>query len=49
MQGQLEESEARIKVNNEDLLLTVQVDDENWPLASDRVEEGGADSKIFKR
>lgn len=45
MQRWLEGSEAGIKVDNEDLLLTVQVDDERWHSASDPAEEEGVNSK----
>lgn len=49
MQGRLEGSEAGIKVDNEDLLLTVQVDDESWHSASDPAEEEGINSKDFQK
>lgn len=43
--GRWEGSEAEIRVNNEDLLPTVQVDDETWSSASGPIEQEGVDSK----
>lgn len=43
--GRWEGSEAEIRVNNEDLLPTVQDDDETWSSASGPKEQERVDSK----